>query len=257
MNYTKFMKSLNFRKQSRRFISSAKVQPLEFFGKITKNHYLCTLIFINLITMAIKNIIFDFGGVLVNWNPRYLLDNYLDNTEEMENLIQVICSPEWNHKLDLGYPFALAINELKDEFPKYKDIIQLSYDKWELMLGGDFPKTVALLYQLKKDGYKIYGLTNWSKDTFPIAYNKFPFFKEFDGIVVSGEERLGKPDPAFYKLLLDRYNLIAEESIFIDDRAVNVEAAENLNIHGIFFDSQDTIEEKVYNIITENRLHLI
>lgn len=196
--------------------------------------------------MTIKNVIFDFGGVLVDWNVRYLLKDYFKTEAETMAFLNKISFEEWNSSLDWGYPFAKSIVELQEKFPEYFDLFQRFYDDWEQMLGGCFTKTEALIEKLKEDGYALYGLTNWSAETFPIAYNKYPVFKNFDAIAVSGAEKLAKPDERFYRILLDRYDLNPEECIFIDDRQDNIETANKLGIHGIVFDNEDTIEAKVY-----------
>jgi 2-haloacid dehalogenase len=123
-------------------------------------------------------------------------------------------------------------------------MIQLFYDKWEVMLKSDIPETVSLLYQLKAK-YKIYGLTNWSAETISVAFARFPFFSEFDGIVVSGKEKLIKPDKQIFKVLVDRYNLLAENTVFIDDNEKNVNAAREIGMNAIRFESPDQLEKEL------------
>ncbi|HEY5461795.1 MAG TPA: HAD hydrolase-like protein [Hanamia sp.] len=152
--------------------------------------------------MKIENIIFDFGGVLVDWNPRYFYRDHFQNENEMEDFLTHICTDEWNIQQDKGRSLSEGTIMLQKKFPEFHSMIQLYYDKWETMLKGDIPGTVSLLYKLKKK-YKLFGLTNWSAETISIAYNRFSFFKEFDGIVVSGEEKMIKPDKKNFHLLLD------------------------------------------------------
>ncbi|MGH2564450.1 MAG: HAD family hydrolase [Ginsengibacter sp.] len=186
--------------------------------------------------MEIKNIIFDFGGVLVDWNPRYLYKDHFTTENEMEHFLKNICSDEWNAEQDRGRTLSEGTALLQNKFPEFHSMIQLFYDEWETMLRSDIPETVALLYKLKTR-YKIYGLTNWSAETISNAYKRFPFFKEFNGIVVSGEEKMIKPDKQIYHLLLDRYNLKAGNTIFIDDNINNIRAAKEIGMHAIHFES--------------------
>lgn len=197
--------------------------------------------------MKIENIIFDFGGVLVDWNPRYLYRDYFQNESEMEHFLHFICTDAWNLEQDRGRPLAEGTRLLQDKFPEYHSLIKLYYDKWEVMLHGDIPETVSLLYQLKEK-YKIFGLTNWSAETIPIAYERFSFFRAFDGIVVSGEEKLIKPDKKLYHLLLDRYNLNAENTIFIDDNIKNIKAAKEIGLVAIHFESSGQLEAELLSI---------
>ena len=171
--------------------------------------------------MDIKNIVFDIGGVLVDSNPRYLFKDYFKDNREMEYFLKNICSHEWNLEQDKGRSLSEGTLILQNKFPEFHSLIQLFYDKYEKMLKSDIPETVSILKKLKAK-YKIYGLTNWSAETFKIAYEKFPFFKEFDGIVVSGQEKILKPDKRIYYRLLDRYNLKVENTIYIDDNIDNI-----------------------------------
>jgi 2-haloacid dehalogenase len=197
--------------------------------------------------MKTENIIFDFGGVLVDWNPRYLYKHYFKEDSEMEYFLKNICTEEWNLEQDRGRALAEGTTLLQNKFPEYKSLIQLFYDKWEVMLKSDIPETVALIYQLKQK-YKIYGLTNWSSETISIAYKRFDFFKEFNGIVVSGEEKIIKPDKEIFHLLLNRYHLNAEDTIFIDDNINNIETATEIGLYTIHFESTSQLEATLSSI---------
>jgi 2-haloacid dehalogenase len=186
--------------------------------------------------MDFKNIVFDIGGVLVDSNPRYLLKDYFSDNREMEYFLTHICTPEWNLEQDKGRSLAEGTRILQNKYPEYHTLIQLFYDKYEKMLKSDIPETVALLKKLKAR-YKVYGLTNWSAETFKIAYAKFPFFKEFDGLVVSGQEKILKPDKRIYYRLLDRYNLKAENTIYIDDNIDNIRTAEEIGMVSLHFEN--------------------
>jgi 2-haloacid dehalogenase len=191
--------------------------------------------------MQIQNIIFDFGGVLVDWNPRHLFKNHFSNESEMEWFLENICTEEWNLQQDKGRSLAEATALLQAQFPEFHAQIQLFYGEWETMLKGDIPGSVALLHRLKEK-YKMYGLTNWSDETIDIAYRRFSFFDQFDGIVVSGQEKMIKPDKQIYNLLLDRYGLQAGNTVFIDDNKKNIKAAEEIGLHAIHFENPEKLE---------------
>lgn len=199
--------------------------------------------------MKIKNIVFDFGGVLVDWNPRHLYKDHFQDTDEMEFFLKNICTEEWNIEQDRGRSLSEATTELQNKFPEHSASIALYYDRWKVMMKGEIPGTAALLRKLKKK-YKLYGLTNWSSETIEIAYKRFSFFREFEGIVVSGAEKLIKPDKRIYQLLLDRYLIKAEDSIFIDDNINNVKAAEELGFYAIHFENAAQLEASLSAIIT-------
>jgi 2-haloacid dehalogenase len=192
--------------------------------------------------MKIENIIFDFGGVLVDWNPRYLYRNHFPSEEEMEHFLHTICTDEWNIEQDRGRTLAEGTRLLQNKHPEHHDLIKLYYDGWEIMLKSDIPESVAILHKLKEK-YNLYGLTNWSAETFPIAYERYSFFKEFKGIVVSGEEKLIKPDKRIFHLLFDRYKINPENSIFIDDNKNNIKAATELGLQAIHFQNPAQLEQ--------------
>jgi 2-haloacid dehalogenase len=188
--------------------------------------------------MAIINtIIFDLGGVLIDWNPRYVFhDNYFDSPEKRDHFFEHICTPGWNENQDAGHPIAKATEERIVLFPEWEKEIRDYYGRWMEMLGGPIHETVDIFRKLKKDpGLKIYALTNWSAETFPVALERFDFLEWFDGRVVSGEEKMRKPFPEFYQLLLDRYNINPGQALFIDDSLRNIKAAESIGIKGIHF----------------------
>ncbi len=190
----------------------------------------------------LKNIVFDFGGVLIDWDPRYLYRKVFETEEEMNFFLENICKYEWNLLQDAGRSLAEATRELQEQHPEYKEEIEMYYGRWEEMLGGLFEDNVKLIRPLKEK-YKVYGLTNWSAETLPIARRKYDFFELFDGIVVSGEEKLVKPDPRFYRVLLNRYNLKAKETLLIDDNAENIRAAEKLGFQTVHVTPELNLEE--------------
>lgn len=200
--------------------------------------------------MEIKNIIFDFGDVLLDWNPRYLYEQHFEDKSEMDYFLNHICNHDWNREQDRGRTFAEAVQILQKQYPEYHKQIALFDDCWDTMLKSDIPGTVEILDQVSKT-HHVFGLTNWSAEKIKIAYKRYDFLNQFDGIIVSGEEKLVKPDHRIYELLLQRFGIKAEESLFIDDNIANVEAARELGIHAIqFLDPQLLREElKRFNIL--------
>lgn len=192
----------------------------------------------------INAIVFDFGGVLIDWNPRHLYKTLLDDEEKVEWFLKNICTDEWNVQQDKGRSLKEGTEILKEKFPEHTTLIEAYYGRWEEMLKGEISETVEILHELKNN-FKIYGLTNWSAETFPVALERFDFFKLFDGIIVSGNEKLIKPDKEIFYLLLKRYNLHAQNCIFIDDNIKNVQAAAAIGFHAIFFTSAEELREKL------------
>ena len=185
--------------------------------------------------MAEQTIVFDFGGVLIDWNPRYLYRSVFEKEAEMEWFLEHICTSEWNLKIDAGKPFADSVRELSGIFPEWAHEIEAFHSGWEKMLGGEIMESVRILKEIQSRQYKVYGLTNWSAETFPVALNQFDFLQSLDGIVVSGAEKLVKPDPAIFHLLLGRYKLKAKDCVFIDDNINNVNVASSLGFDAIHF----------------------
>jgi len=187
----------------------------------------------------INTLVFDFGGVLIDWNPAYVyLKEFRGNQEEMSHFLNTICSWEWNENQDAGYSLQKATEERVALYPEHERLIRMYYGRWEDMLGYEHTETVALLKTFKDHNkYRLIGLTNWSHETFPVALERFAFLSWFEGIVVSGTEKMKKPDANIYTLTLDRYKIIPENAVFIDDKLENVHAAAQLGMHGIQFTS--------------------
>lgn len=200
----------------------------------------------------INAIIFDLGGVLIDWNPEYVfLDVFNGDRKKMRWFFDDICTMDWNENQDAGYPIAKATEERVALFPEYEQWIRMYYGRWVDMLGGAKQGTVDILKKLvHNDNYKVVALTNWSHETFPIALERFEFLHWFEGIVVSGEEKTRKPFSEIYETTLNRFNIEAKNSIFIDDNLRNVKASEALGINGIHFkDSKTLIKQlEAYNI---------
>ena len=193
----------------------------------------------------IKNIIFDFGAVLVDWNPRYLFVPYFGDADKAEWFLTEICPYEWNAQCDAGRPIKDITEERVAEFPAWEKEIRMYFDRWVDMMGGPIPGMVALVREYKQRGYGVWGLTNWSAETFPLVRDDYPVFKLLDGYVVSGEEKLLKPDARLYRVLLDRYGLKAEECVFIDDNPNNTAGAEAVGIKGIVFQGVEQLRKQL------------
>ena len=200
----------------------------------------------------IDTIIFDLGGVLIDWNPEYVfLEAFKGDRKKMQWFFETICTSDWNENQDAGYPLAQATQDLVDTFPEHEQYIRLYYGNWEKMLGGAIVGTVNILEALiASKKFKVVALTNWSHETFPIAQKRFDFLKWFDGIVVSGEEKARKPFKEIYEILLNRFDIVPERALFIDDNIKNIEAAHALAIHGIHFkNANELIQQlKTFNI---------
>lgn len=190
-------------------------------------------------------IVFDLGGVLIDWNPRYLYRKLINDEAEVESFLSKICTPEWNVKQDAGRPFAEAVEELIAQFPDKSDLISAYHLRWEETLGDAIEGTVEILSDLKRSDYQVAALTNWSAETFPVAERRFDFLKWFELIVVSGAEKLIKPDPRIFELLLARLGRRAEQCIYIDDVLHNVSAAARLGFHAIHFQSPKQLREEL------------
>ena len=193
-----------------------------------------------------KTIIFDLGGVLIDWNPDYVYKAIFKDEEKLAWFYREICTMDWNENQDAGYPLEKATEERVALFPAYEEWIRMYYGRWEEMLGDTIEGTVSLLRQcIANPKLRVVALTNWSAETFPVALKKFDFLHWFEGIVVSGEEKTRKPFPEIYKTTLSRFNLDPEECLFIDDNLRNVKAAELLNIPSIQFKSPEQLEKEL------------
>ena len=201
---------------------------------------------------TIDAVIFDLGGVLIDWNPEYVfLDVFDHDRKKMQWFFDTICTHDWNENQDAGYPLAKATEDRVALFPEYENEIRMFYGRWVDMLGGAIEDSVTILKELiDLKRHKVVALTNWSAETFPIALDRFEFLHWFEGIVVSGEEQTRKPFKDIYDIALNRFDLIPEHTIFIDDNLRNVEAARQLNIKGIKFDNPRQLKQelKKFNI---------
>jgi 2-haloacid dehalogenase len=185
-------------------------------------------------------IIFDLGAVLIDWNPRYLYKDIFRTDETIEFFLANICTSEWNVMQDAGRSFKEGTDLLIKKHPEYSSEIFAFYNEWEKMLGGPIHEMVAIFKTLKDEGkYRLLALTNWSEESFPIALESYEFLKWFDGILVSGAEKMKKPDPRIYNLLIERYQVDASKAIFIDDNLSNIDAARKMGITSIHYQKHE------------------
>ena len=193
--------------------------------------------------IKINSVVFDLGNVLIDWNPRYLYRKLFQTDEEVEWFLENICDHDWNLKHDSGQRFSKGILEKSKKFPEYSELIHAWYQRWEEMLGGPIDESVQVLSELKEKGVLLYILSNWSAETYPIAEERFDFLSWFDGKIISGEAGIVKPDVEIYKLLIKRYDLNPQHTVFIDDKEENVRAAELLGVHGIHFQNASKLRK--------------
>ena len=199
--------------------------------------------------MKINTIIFDLGGVLIDWNPEYVFDKMFEDKERKKFFFENVCTMEWNEMQDEGRSIKEATEELLIKHPDWKEYIEAYYGRWIEMLGGPIHETVDIFRELKETGkFKFYALTNWSAETFPHALDRYEFLHWFDGRIVSGEEKMRKPNPEFYNVLLHRFHVRPEEALFIDDNLRNVKAAETLGINCIHFRSPAQLKEELLQL---------
>jgi len=197
----------------------------------------------------IRAIVFDFGGVLLDWNPRYLYRKLFNgDSSRMGRFLTEIDFVGWNFQQDKGCPFAVAVAELSAQFPQYADLIKAYSERWEESIAGPIEATVDILQELKRAGYPLYGLSNWSLETYQRVRTKYPFFKLFETILVSGEVQLAKPDPRLFTLFLERIGRLAEECLLIDDSHVNIEAAQQMGFSTIQFESSSQLEQDLQRL---------
>ena len=196
----------------------------------------------------IKNIIFDLGAVLIDWNPKYLYNKVFHTDDAMNYFLENICTNEWNEQQDGGRTFRDAEDALIQEYPEYEREILLYYSRWTEMLGGPIYETVEIFKKLKNIyPDNIFALTNWSAESWPVAVEKFDFLGWFNGILVSGQEKLKKPDARIFKLICHRYDLAPQESLFIDDNLRNIEAGNNFGLQTIHFKSATELNQQLKN----------
>lgn len=191
-------------------------------------------------------IVFDLGGVLVDWDPRYLYRTLLPSDDAVERFLAEVTTPSWNAEQDAGRTWADAVASLSADFPEHAALIAAYDERWIETIGGSIDGTVELLGELHDGGsVRLFALTNWSAEKFPHALERFEWLSWFEGIVVSGTEGMVKPDPRIFQLLLDRYGLEASSTVFVDDNPPNVDAATTLGLTSLHFTGQDRLRDEL------------
>ena len=194
-------------------------------------------------------LIFDLGGVLLDWSPYNLYNNFFDgNKNAVDGFLKEIDFFSWNYKQDKGRLFSEGVAELSARFPHYSDLIRAYDERWEESISGPIQSTVDLLVPLKEKGHLLYGLTNWSDEKFHLVNQKFPFFDLFEDILVSGAVNLAKPDPRIFELLLEKIGYSAFECIFIDDSLVNINSARKMGFMTILYESSEQMVAELENL---------
>jgi 2-haloacid dehalogenase len=184
-----------------------------------------------------RAVVFDLGGVLLDWNPRHLYRKLFDDEAEMERFLREVCTLEWHHAHDLGVPPEETCPPLAAAHPEHAERIWAWTQRTEEMVSGPIEETVEILRELRAAGVPCYALTNMETWTYPGRRERYPFLTWFDGTVVSGFEGIAKPDPRIFELLLDRFGLTAARTLLIDDSRANVEAARGVGMQAIEFES--------------------
>lgn len=201
----------------------------------------------NDLTNPLPAIVFDFGGVLIDWDPRYLYRKVFHHDEQaVERFLSEVGFFEWNRLQDAGRPFPEAIADLCARQPQYCDLIRLYDERYEESIGGPIPLSVEILGKLHVAGYHLFGLSNWPAEKFQVVRRKYDFFDWFDAILISGEVRLAKPDPRFFTLLLEQVARPAAECLLIDDSIENILSAQSLGFRTILFQSPEQLQEQLH-----------
>lgn len=185
--------------------------------------------------MAITTVTFDLGGVLIDWDPRYLYRTLFDDEAEMETFLAEVTTPAWNAEQDAGRPWVEAVDSLAAEYPDHRPLIEAYHLRWPETLGAAIGGTVDILAELREGGVRLLALSNWSAETFPIARPRYPFLDWFEGIVISGEVKAAKPDERIFRVLIDRHDVEPTETVFVDDSEANIRAAAALGFVAIRF----------------------
>ena len=195
--------------------------------------------------MTVKKFLFDLGNVFFDWNPERVLKPIFNDDERMNFFINNISFPLFDTRCDAGITIEIAVNDAIKKFPDFENEIKLYYPNHGNMVGGFFQKTVDIFYKVKELNYPCYILSNWSAETYEGMEEKYPFLKDFEGKIISGRDFLIKPDPAIYELAISRFDLVPQETLFIDDRLDNIEAAQKLNFQTIHLTDPSLIQELI------------
>mgnify|MGYP001304470038 FL=1 len=193
--------------------------------------------------------LFDLGGVFFDWDPKNFFKDKFDNQSEMNFFLDNICNNDWNLQQDKGRLIIDAENDLISKFPNYEEKIKMYYPNHRKMIKGIFHESIELLYELKKKNYSCYILSNWSSETFEGMTDEYNFLKDFDGMIISGDIKLVKPDKKIFELAIEKFNLTPNETIFIDDRIENINSAQNLNFKTVHLNDPKRIKAKINELI--------
>jgi 2-haloacid dehalogenase len=196
-------------------------------------------------TSTPPTVVFDLGGVLVDWDPRYLFRRLLPDEATVELFLAQVCTAEWNAAQDAGRSWSDAVAEASARFPDHAELIAAYDERWPETVGGDIAGSVAVLRDLRERGIQLYALTNWSSEKFDLTFPMFEWLSWFDGIVVSGRERVVKPDPRIFAILIDRYELDPASTIYIDDVGANIDAARAAGMTGVLFTGPDRLRSEL------------
>jgi len=200
-------------------------------------------------TTNIKAIVFDYGNVLVEWDPRYVYQRYFPNDPEaMERFFHEVNFMEWNAQQDKGRSFADGVAALSQEFPQHAHLIQAYHDHWKDSIGEAHWGTVETMKKLKQAGYLLYGLSNWSAETFPLMREEYDFFNLFDDMVISGEVGHVKPQPEIFHILLEKISRPPQECLFIDDSLANIQQAQKIGFATVRFESPEQLETVLHDM---------
>jgi 2-haloacid dehalogenase len=198
--------------------------------------------------MPITSVVFDLGGVLIDWNPRHLYRKLFDDEAAMETFLTTVCTMDWNDRLDRGQPFAEGVAQLAAEFPDHRELIEAYHARWIEMVAGPIDDAVAVAGELHEGGVPLYALSNWSYETFDLVRDRFSFLKWFTGILLSGEIGITKPDRRIFDELCHRFGLVPEDTLFVDDNPPNVDGARAAGLQAVRFEAATTLRGQLFRL---------
>lgn len=202
----------------------------------------------------IKNIIFDYGNVLLSWNPYFQYEPFFADNKKCKYFLEEILNSEWYNEGDIGVPMAEVVEKWSARYPEFADAFRFYVDGFEASIKGEIPGMYELVSALKQRGYSTWGLSNWSWELLQRILPKYQIFSLMEGMVISGKVRMLKPDPEIYKYMLERYSLKAEECVFIDDRAENIVGAASVGIRGIVFKNPEQLSAELEPLLSGKSL---
>jgi 2-haloacid dehalogenase len=199
-------------------------------------------------SLRVDAVLFDLGKVLLDWSPRHYYERFFADAAALERFLTEVVAPEWVLEMDRGKPIDQAVGERQLRFPQHAALIGRWREGWPEMLRGEIAATVAIVEELRSRGRRLYALTNFSTETFPIAQARCPSLALFEDVVVSGEVGFAKPDPRVYALAIERCRLEPARTVFVDDVAVNVEAAKASGLHALRFTTPERLREDLVRL---------